>query len=163
MSNAPFNNAPFNAATINSMHETMKRLYEAAKELKGITGQSELARAMNASPQTVKNWESRGVSKQGILDAEKEIGCSAIWLETGNGGMLAAAEPLAAYNVRPGPDIQGLVPLISWVQAGAWDHVIDNFSPGDAEDWLPCPRKYGPRIWLQGETVSCRFVLRKGR
>jgi len=39
-------------------------------------------------------------------------------------------------NVEPGPDIAGKVPLISWVQAGAWAEVIDNFHPGDAEDWI---------------------------
>jgi len=39
-------------------------------------------------------------------------------------------------NTEPGPDIAGKVPLISWVQAGAWAEVIDNFHPGDAEDWI---------------------------
>jgi SOS-response transcriptional repressor LexA len=42
-------------------------------------------------------------------------------------------------NTEPGPDIRGLVPLISWVQAGAWCEAIDPFHPGEAEDWLPCP------------------------
>lgn len=31
------------------------------------------------------------------------------------------------------------VPLISWVQAGSWNEAVDNFHPGDAEEWLPCP------------------------
>ncbi len=70
------------------MHTQMKRLYEAAKTLKGITGQSELARALSALPQTVKNWEARGVSKQGMLTAQRLFGCSAVWLETGKGQML---------------------------------------------------------------------------
>ena len=39
-------------------------------------------------------------------------------------------------NTEQGPDITGKVPLISWVQAGAWEEVIDNFHPGDAEDWI---------------------------
>lgn len=53
----------------------------------------------------------------------------------------------ADANVEPGPDLRGNVPLISWVQAGNWEAVIDNFSPGDAEDWLPCPRKFGPHAF----------------
>lgn len=69
------------------MHEQMKRLYEAAKVLKRIYGQSELARAINASPQTIHNWQERGISKQGMLKAQEVIGCSALWLETGNGPM----------------------------------------------------------------------------
>lgn len=69
------------------MHEQMKRLYEAAKILKRLYGQSELARAINASPQTIHNWQERGISKQGMLKAQEVIGCSALWLETGSGPM----------------------------------------------------------------------------
>lgn len=70
------------------MHIQMKRLYQAAKELRGIETQAELARALNQSSQTVKNWESRGISKAGMLKAQAEIGCSATWLETGTGVMV---------------------------------------------------------------------------
>jgi len=40
-------------------------------------------------------------------------------------------------NVIAGPSIRGEVPLISWVQAGAWSDVVDNFSPGDSEEMIP--------------------------
>lgn len=126
------------------MHKQMKRLYEAARELKGITGQSELARALNASPQTVKNWESRGVSRQGMLDAQRAMGCSALWIETGTGSMTSK---IPNQNTEPGPDIRGRVPLISWVQAGDWAKIVDNLAPGAAEDWIPCPSKYGPHTF----------------
>ena len=75
------------------MHETTKRLYEAALELKNIDGQSAIARLLNTSPQTVKNWESRGVSKQGMIEASKLIGCSIFWLETGKGSMIGTERP----------------------------------------------------------------------
>lgn len=39
-------------------------------------------------------------------------------------------------NTEPAPEIKGSVPLISWVQAGAWTEVIDSFHPGDAEKWI---------------------------
>jgi SOS-response transcriptional repressor LexA len=39
-------------------------------------------------------------------------------------------------NLSVGPNKQGSVPLISWVQAGDWANVVDNFSPGDAEEWV---------------------------
>lgn len=146
-SNAAFNNGAFMPSKISTMHETTERLYLAAKDLRKITGQSDLARALNASPQTVKNWESRGVSKQGMLDAQRLIGCSALWLETGLGTMLAVNEKRADYNVEQGPDIRGTVPLISWVQAGSWCGVVDNFAPGDAEDWMPCIKRVGPHAF----------------
>lgn len=75
------------------MNPQAKRLYEAARALKGITGQSELARALNTSPQTVKNWETRGVSKQGMLAAEHALGCSALWIESGHGEMTSQSVP----------------------------------------------------------------------
>lgn len=87
-SNSLCNNSLFSSLRMPDMHKQMERLYEAAKAIKGITGQSELARALNASPQTVKNWEARGVSKSGLLTAERTLGCSAVWVETGNGQML---------------------------------------------------------------------------
>ena len=73
------------------MHEQMKRLYEAAKALKQIYGQSELARLLNISPQTIHNWQARGISKQGLLKAQEMVGCSALWLETGKGLMATSA------------------------------------------------------------------------
>ena len=33
----------------------------------------------------------------------------------------------------------GKVPLISWVQAGAWCEAISNFEPYQADSWLSCP------------------------
>lgn len=69
------------------MHEQMKRLYLAAKILKGTDRPSDVAKLLNASQQTLKNWESRGISKGGMLDAQRAVGCSAIWLEFGGSEM----------------------------------------------------------------------------
>lgn len=133
-----------------NMHAQMKRLYEAAATMRGIAGQSAVARYLNVSPQVVKNWETRGVSKQGMMDAETLIGCSALWVKTGRGEMTTS------QNTEPGPDIRGRVPLISWVQAGAWAEIIDNLAPGDAEEWLPCPVKHSERTFVlrvRGESM----------
>lgn len=86
------------------MHEQMKRLYEAAKVLKHVCGQSELARLFNVSPQTIHNWQSRGISKQGMLKAQELVGCSASWLETGMGQMslvLASSIVVGNHNRIP--------------------------------------------------------------
>ena len=73
------------------MDKQIERLYQAAQELHGIQGQSELARFLNTSPQVVNNWESRGMSCEGILDAAEQIGCDAVWLRKGFGKMGGAA------------------------------------------------------------------------
>ena len=39
-------------------------------------------------------------------------------------------------NVAPARDLQREVPLISWVQAGDWNNLVDAFQPGDAERWV---------------------------
>ncbi|CAL8476437.1 S24 family peptidase [Caballeronia sp. S22] len=51
----------------------------------------------------------------------------------------AGESSLHDRNVEPGPEIRGRLPLISWVQAGAWESVVDNFAVGDAEEWLLSP------------------------
>lgn len=114
------------------MHTQMERLYQAAKELKGVSGQSALARLLDATPQTLHNWEQRGVSKQGMLLAQRVLGCSASWIETGSGQMAAHGHA----NVKRADVGVFNIPLISYVQAGVWTTVHDNYQPGDAEEYL---------------------------
>lgn len=76
--NATFNNAVFSCNTIPTMHASMEKLYRsAATKLGRELGQTELARELGKSPQVVKNWESRGISKQGALLAQSKFGCDA--------------------------------------------------------------------------------------
>ena len=63
-------------------------------------------------------------------------------------------------NIMPGPRIRGRVPLISWVQAGMWMEIVDNFAPGDAEQWLDTT--YNARsntfaLRVQGDSMEPRF------
>jgi len=78
-------------------HKTAERLLEAAKLLKGADGPSDVANLLNVSPQSVTNWMKRGVSKEGLLLAQRLIGCSATWLQTGGGQMVESG----ATHVSP--------------------------------------------------------------
>lgn len=49
-----------------------------------------------------------------------------------------------ASNVTEMMQRFGKVPLISWVQAGAWCEAISNFEPYDADSWLSCPVPISP-------------------
>ncbi|NYT45124.1 helix-turn-helix domain-containing protein [Alcaligenaceae bacterium] len=65
--------------------------------------------------------------------------------------------PAPHYNVRSGPDITGLVPLLSSVQAGEWCEVAAAFEREDAQEWLPCPVRHGPRTFclvVEGESMK---------
>jgi hypothetical protein len=70
------------------MHEQMARLYEAAEKIMGVTGQSAVARLLNVSPQNMNRWEARGVSAEGMIDAQELIGCSPLWVRSGIGPMV---------------------------------------------------------------------------
>lgn len=63
-------------------------------------------------------------------------------------------------NVSPGPDVRGQLPLISWVKAGEFCDVIDNFQPGDAEAWYPCPVSHSPNAYIlrvNGDSMSPEY------
>ncbi|MEY8688343.1 MAG: hypothetical protein AB9M53_00505 [Leptothrix sp. (in: b-proteobacteria)] len=75
------------------MHESTARLYLAASRIRGVTGQTNVAKALNQSPQTVKNWESRGVSKEGALLVEQILGVRPAWILRNEGDMVAEAKP----------------------------------------------------------------------
>ncbi|UXA66046.1 helix-turn-helix domain-containing protein [Xanthomonas prunicola] len=73
----------------------MKRLYEAASKLQPpIRGQSDLARRLSQSPQTVKNWEARptGVSAAGASKAQHALGISTTWILEGSLPMFVGDE-----------------------------------------------------------------------
>lgn len=107
------------------MHPTATRLYEAAHALKQTDGQSAVARLLNESPQTVKNWESRGVSQKGLIKAEQAIGCSAIWIATGAGEMFGAT----IANTQP--------PQKHFMSAiHAWEY-FEDLPPGEFV-FIPC-------------------------
>lgn len=122
----------------------------AAREAKGWN-QSELGRALGVTPQSVQAWESgRNTPRPKRL---QEI-AAALGVST---AYLMGEDSLAPItNIEPGPDIKGLVPLISWVQAGSWCEVEDLYAVGDAEEWMPCPTSHGPRTYalrVRGESM----------
>lgn len=73
---------------------------------------------------------------------------------------IASADGDFDENVSLGPDSRGQLPLISWVKAGEFCDVIDNFVPGDAEAWYPCPVSHGPNAYIlrvNGESMSPEY------
>jgi SOS-response transcriptional repressor LexA len=59
-------------------------------------------------------------------------------------------------NTRPVRPVGFTIPLISWVRAGQFCEVADLFHPGDADEWLPCSRKYGPHAYalrVEGDSM----------
>lgn len=97
--------------------------------------QAQIATETGKSPGAVTQWLD-GTTKSLRADTaaalEQATGYSAGWLVTGKGPKLIANVP----NVAPAPVGGKAIPLISYVQAGAWTDVVDNYQPGDADEFL---------------------------
>ncbi len=115
------------------------------RKARGLTLQ-QVADVFGITRASVSGWESDDTrpDQDKLPSLSKKLGTTVEHLLTGKKPDVAADSDA---NVEQGPDLRGHVPLISWVQAGNWEAVVDNFSPGDAEDWMPCPRKYGPQTF----------------
>ena len=98
------------------------------------------------------NWRNRGVPAKNHIHIAEVLDVTLEWLSTGKGekyknkarsiesNTITDDSTIALdNNFESGPENRGFVPVISWVQAGAWCEAIDNFEVGDAERWIPCP------------------------
>jgi SOS-response transcriptional repressor LexA len=140
------------------------RLAMLVAEFGGVTS---IASAIKRSPSQVSQWlnsspdsrtqKPRTISNASARYIEQQCLLKHGWMDHPIDG--SEPKKLAAHapaNIEPGPDIRGAVPLISWVQAGDWSSIVDNFAPGDAEEWFPCPVSHGPRTYVlrvRGESM----------
>ena len=116
---------------------TLAERLTTAMERSGIT-QAELARACGVKPPSVNGWlsgKSKFLRGENLLKAAAVLGVSQQWLATGEGPMAAAVAPSGSSNVEPGPGL----PLVSWVQAGAWCEACTPVDVSEVERWLACP------------------------
>ncbi len=97
---------------------------KALRTRKGMT-QAELGQRLGVAPGNISKYEA-GI---GMPDFDRlEPLADALGVSVSD--LFAMAE---TGNVETAPEIKGTVPLISWVQAGHWQDVIDNLHPGEGE------------------------------
>lgn len=120
--------------------------------------QADLKRRVKVSNATVSAWVSGDHKPRGenLLRLCRVLQISERWLMEGeHGDPPAHLEQVASTS--PGPDTRGWVPVISWVQAGAWHEAEDHYMPGDGEDFLPCPASHGLRSYalrVEGDSMT---------
>lgn len=76
------------AVDTREMHPATLRLYQVVQHLCGLDDlpqPSRVAAEANISQQTLKHWEGRGPSAQGLLDFQQAHSVNATWLLTGHG------------------------------------------------------------------------------
>jgi SOS-response transcriptional repressor LexA len=115
---------------------------------------------------TISDLErGRNDSSMDLIPLASALQCRPEWLKTGKGEkayqeVTGTTDTSYDVNVSPGPDIKGMVPLISWVQAGLFCEAPDLLAPGDAMDWLPCVQKLGPHAYalrVQGDSMTATY------
>ena len=116
---------------------------------RGVDIHKQLKRVgVNKTTQAISKW----LNGEAMAEADSMVALSAWlkvrreWLEY---GVLPKEQPTTNYihQLRVGDESNvsgmlerfGKVPLISWVQAGAWCEAIANFEPYEADTWLSCP------------------------
>lgn len=142
------------------MHATTARLFDALRELVGIDGYAEsgrVAQRLGESAATITNWKSRGVSKQGMLKANRLFGVDPRWLATGEGSMLPAGGGVEASNVAP-VEPRARVPIINWVQAGDWSDIEPHFDLTEYDNWHEIyngrPSSHAFALVVEGDSMT---------
>jgi SOS-response transcriptional repressor LexA len=125
------------------------------KEL-GLT-QSKLAELVGTTQVTINRLLSGKIKKTTkIIEIAKALNCDPDWLLNGEGSSTPFFKEKS--NVEPGPELHGLYPVISWVQAGDWSG-IHEINAADAIHY-PCPVKCSDKTFLlkiHGMSMSPKF------
>jgi SOS-response transcriptional repressor LexA len=151
----------------------------------GLT-QDALAKRAGVSQTTIfKLLSGKAAQTRKIVEIAKALGVTPEWLATGLGAKVpltkdeiikglrlspasdAQSENLVFLrsamldkNTEPGPSMKGMIPVISWVEAGQFCNSPDLLHPGDFEDLIPCPRKAGKHSYalrVQGDSMVSPF------
>lgn len=95
--------------------------------------QVKLCKMVGMSQGSLSELENTGMSSTFTVQIARACGVDAHWLATGEGEMLP--KQMTSGNVT-NLEVRSRVPLISWIQAGAFQGVEDMFRPEDADEWV---------------------------
>lgn len=114
--------------------------------------QSKLAKELGVRQSTVSSWIANSRTKTSSIPQISELlGVNARWLQTGVGPAVASPDQIK----------QPVVPLISWVRAGAWDEANDQFNPGEADEWEPISKAGASRhafaLRVHGDSMTAPY------
>ncbi len=151
-----------------------KRLSEARQYAK-LT-QTQLAKAVGISQSTIGELEKKGLGSSHSAGIASACGVSVDWLVYGAGDMVltdgsvdvpngfhkdvSSQTNFSGDNVRLA-DLRKAVPMISWVQAGMWTEIQDNFLPGEAESWISPnhskPNGHAFALVVEGDSMTSPY------
>lgn len=124
----------------------IKELMDAKK----VSGK-EMAAYCEITPGAVSSWFSTGrISKE-------KLAMVADRLQVSTDELISGEYSTKTGNVGTVKAPAGEVPVISWVQAGAWHEVCDAFQPEDAERYLPIFRGHSSQTYalkVRGDSMT---------
>jgi len=144
--------------------ERITKARDAAKMSK-----ADLARKTGITKQgigKIENGETKSPTPENLLKIATAINITMEELITGNKRYTVNEHPKeylttsATTNISEGPSSKGLVPLISWVQAGNFCEAVDLFEVGTAENWYPCPVNHSKETYIlrvQGTSMEPEY------
>jgi len=120
-----------------------------ARAAKGFASATDAASALGIKAAAYRHHENgtRGIDPDAAYRYGRFFGVSPAWILWG----------IDSRGSRP----EG-AGLISWVAAGGMAEVIDNFEPGDAEDWIDYPAKHSKIIALKVRGNSMNRISPEG-
>lgn len=127
------------------------------REALGMT-QGQLAKLAGVSQGTIANIEN-GIRKQPreLLSIAKALQVHPEWLQSGKETNPQKQAAVEHGNVDAARHYAGEVPVISWIQAGAWHEAADSFQPGDADRFLPVMRGHSTNTYalrVRGDSMT---------
>ena len=127
-----------------------------AERIKHVREQMQLSQEafgqqIGVSKGAVSQWEGgdiKNLRPPNLFAIQRISSFSAEWIATGAGPKhlkkTSDVPPLSAGT----PAVY--LPLITWVQAGQWRDVVDNYRPGEGEKFVLTTRKVSPRAYALG-------------
>lgn len=145
------------------MNELSQRIRYALQRAK--LSQTAAAEQIGVTPQSVNKWLKSGqIDKVNLAKLADITGFTLKWFLQGPEEVnyqFDAESGLASFpGVRPSSRPMAMIPLISYVQAGAFCEAVDSLAPNDAEDWLPCPYPCGHNTFaltVRGSSMEDEF------
>lgn len=138
------------------MTDTLATRLKALRKQRGMT-QTVLAERANVATSTIGNIESgtRGYGAS-IVDIARVLQTTPAYLRMETDDPTAADTAPEASAATVAAVMPGLVPVISWVQAGQWAEAVA-VDPREVEEWLPCPVRHSPRAYalrVRGDSMT---------
>ncbi len=138
------------------IHPTMQRVYQVTK----LTG-SELANALDKSPQIIYNWENRGISKIGAFNISTKFKIDLGWILTGEGS--PSIDSVRNETITTVTKRGGWVPVKSYSKMGMDGYYTEMGYLGNGGDGYVPSLTAGPNAYaVRGTGDSMYPAIRNG-